>query len=799
MKIFVGVSGSFCAFDESTGELIWSYPIGDTDSSPAVAGGKVFVGSSDHKVYCFYAYEHDVATSELEVSFPVFPESSTEVNVSVYNSGLNDECDVEVQFLVEGSVVDSKIIPILRSMASSELTFSWTAPATPDIYELSVYVIPVPGETNTQDNSASRLVAVGGKIIEVPGDYPTIQQAVDAADPGDIIQVASGTYYENVVIDKSHLALIGEDRDTTIDGGGENYAICITADLVNISGFSVKHSRVGIIISSSNNNITNCNISNNSEGILLADTLNTIANCNVFNNDCHGIMIMSSENLIINCNISSNGQSESYLGHGIYFEGATYNKIISCKSENNDDGICLVGSTNNQIINCDIHSNRLVGLKLVYGYHGASSNNQITDCSVRNNEDGVYLFESYDNVLRGNSIWDNIYNFGVYARDTWRYNQDIDTSNTIEGESIYYMVEEANITIDGATLDVGYLGLISCDNIRVKNLKVSQNYQGLLLASTTNTIIENCDLSNNVEGIHLFCSSHNNISNSNTQDNTCGIHFYGNGPSNAVTNCNILNNCNEGIYFGSNSGGGTVANCTILNNGKGIHIDSWMTNKITTCKISKNRIGIYAGNSFNQHIKNCIISNNDEDGVYLSATQDCSFINDMILDNGNRGIFCAWSPNTITNCILWGNSDDLDGAGGTATYSDIEDGDLGEGNICADPMFVDAAGGDYHLQSTQGSYHGGAWTPDANTSPCIDAGDPTSPYGNEPEPKGNRINMGAYGNTDQASKSPTATLLNITQAQTDKSTYALNENVMVSCIVQNEAGYNITADSVDAQ
>jgi parallel beta-helix repeat protein len=397
-----------------------------------------------------------------------------------------------------------------------------------------------------------------------PTDTP-IQAAIDNATAGDTIIVYSGTYYENVVIDKSHLALIGEDRDTTIDGGGENYAICITADLVNISGFSVRHSRVGIIISSSNNNITNCNISNNSEGILLENTLNTITNCNIFNNDCHGLMIVSSENLITNCNISSNGQSESYLGHGIYFRGAAYNKIISCKSENNDDGICLVGSTNNQIINCDIHSNRLVGLKLVEGYHGASSNNQITDCSVRNNENGVYLFESYDNVLRGNSIWDNIYNFGVYARDTWRYNQDIDTSNTIEGKSIYYMVEEADITADGATSNVGYLGLISCDNIRVKNLKVSQNYQGLLLAGTTNSIIENCDLSNNMEGIHLFCSSHNNISNSNTLDNTCGIQFYGYGPSNAVTNCNILNNCNEGIYFDSNSGGGTVANCTILN------------------------------------------------------------------------------------------------------------------------------------------------------------------------------------------------------------------------------------------
>jgi hypothetical protein len=46
--------------------------------------------------------------------------------------------------------------------------------------------------------------------------------------------------------------------------------------------------------------------------------------------------------------------------------------------------------------------------------------------------------------------------------------------------------------------------------------------------------------------------------------------------------------------------------------------------------------------------------------------------------------------------------------------------------------------GDYHLQSE---------------SPCIDAGDPNSPVGLEPEPNGGRINLGAYGGTNQASKS----------------------------------------------
>jgi len=46
------------------------------------------------------------------------------------------------------------------------------------------------------------------------------------------------------------------------------------------------------------------------------------------------------------------------------------------------------------------------------------------------------------------------------------------------------------------------------------------------------------------------------------------------------------------------------------------------------------------------------------------------------------------------------------------------------------------------------------WITDYITSPCIDAGDPAYEYAEEPSPNGAIINMGAYGNTEQASKSP---------------------------------------------
>ena len=74
-------------------------------------------------------------------------------------------------------------------------------------------------------------------------------------------------------------------------------------------------------------------------------------------------------------------------------------------------------------------------------------------------------------------------------------------------------------------------------------------------------------------------------------------------------------------------------------------------------------------------------------------------------------------------------------------------------NILENPQLVNPIFSDLHLQSTTGSYHNGQWLPDPNHSPCIDAGDPSLSFANEPEPNGGIINIGAYGNTDRASLS----------------------------------------------
>lgn len=76
-------------------------------------------------------------------------------------------------------------------------------------------------------------------------------------------------------------------------------------------------------------------------------------------------------------------------------------------------------------------------------------------------------------------------------------------------------------------------------------------------------------------------------------------------------------------------------------------------------------------------------------------------------------------------------------------------------SVATDPYFADATNGDYHLRSAANRWTGDGWTNDAVHSPCIDAGNPESVSTNEHLPNGYRVNLGAYGNTEEASWSVT--------------------------------------------
>ncbi|MCP4895346.1 MAG: right-handed parallel beta-helix repeat-containing protein, partial [bacterium] len=176
-----------------------------------------------------------------------------------------------------------------------------------------------------------------------------------------------------------------------------------------------------------------------------------------------------------------------------------------------------------------------------------------------------------------------------------------------------------------------------------------------------------------------------------------------------LTKCVIRNNSSYGVYAYVSSL--IISDCEIRqNNANGLYLRGAAS--LTRCRILSNTgSGIY-GYYYSGTIQNCVIAHNTSAGIYFYYSSSASAVNCTVTSN-SYGIYGACAQ--VKNCILWSNTNDLNGC--TATYSCIEDQDTGTGNLHALPLFVDADNDDYHL-----------WY----TSPCIDAGDPSSSYANEP-------------------------------------------------------------------
>lgn len=128
-------------------------------------------------------------------------------------------------------------------------------------------------------------------------DYVSIQRAVEEANPGDTISVQSGTFRENVVVDKT-LILRGTDSGSgkpIVDGKGVGSAIILTADQITLEGFVVKNSgfgKAGIEVKSDNNRIRNNLVTENKwYGISLSDSDDNVISGNVVSKNKYGIWI----------------------------------------------------------------------------------------------------------------------------------------------------------------------------------------------------------------------------------------------------------------------------------------------------------------------------------------------------------------------------------------------------------------------------------------------------------------------------------------------------------------------------
>jgi parallel beta-helix repeat protein len=429
----------------------------------------------------------------------------------------------------------------------------------------------------------------------------TIQDAVNAASAGDTIIVGSGTYNEQVTVDKP-LTIIGEDRaGTVVESYDYLYAFFVTADGVTISNLTVVQvaadsgmyfdGAIGIYMYRDACIVENVDISGFGYGILAEY--------------CTDVVISGSD-------LSSNG-------YGIYVDGCTGVTVTdTVTSSNAFNGITVLASSDMSISGGEMSFNGMYGVYADYctgvTVSGQDTSSDIalfsldagSDCSILSNGYGsIYLHSCTDagNVANLNT------NLGYYtiqdavdaasAGDTiivgsGTYNEQVtvDKPLTIIGE------DRAGTVVE--SYDYLYAFFVTADGVTISNLTVVQvaadsgmyfdGAIGIYLLGVDNCIVENVDISGFGYALLAEYCTDVVISGSDLSSNGYGIYVDG-CTGVTVTDTVALSNVFDGLHMHSSDVVSISFDEMSFNGMYGIYADSCNRVRMLSSNISMNCCG----------------------------------------------------------------------------------------------------------------------------------------------------------------------------------------------------------------
>jgi parallel beta-helix repeat protein len=491
------------------------------------------------------------------------------------------------------------------------------------------------------------MLALAFNIRQVKASGTIYIRADGSIDPPDapISTVDNVTYTLTGNITSEADGVVVERSNIVIDGNG-----------YTLQGTGAYASK-GIDLSS-RSNITskNTNIKDFSYGILLSESSNiSITGNNITSNRWDGIRLESCSGCsIIENNVADNGYDLWDIGYGIFL---------------ND---CL--------------------------------NNTLSGNNVANNDYGIYLDFSPRNILRENVMVGNGYNFGVWA--DWE--NDVDSSNTVDGKAIYYWINTRDVTVP---LEAGFVALVNCTNITVRDLSLTNNCYGILLVETTNSkIIQNNVTANYQKGIWLYESSNNLIVGNNVTNTDTGIWLYDSG-YNTISGNKIASTINGiHLYSSFTSHNSVFGNNVAESTENGIKLEDARYNSIRENKITDNKWnGIYLSGSYYNSIVGNNVANNGY-GIFLYSSSNYNMIyHNNFMDNSQQ----VWNNTVSMN--VWDDGYPSGGNywsdyNGTDSYRGAYQNETGSDGMGDTSYVIDADNQDrYPLMATSSMFDAGTW------------------------------------------------------------------------------------------
>lgn len=442
--------------------------------------------------------------------------------------------------------------------------------------------------------------------------FDSIIQAIFHIQSNGTIHVWEGTYLEHLVIKKSMKIIGNISENSILESGVFAECVVILADHVVIRNLMIQvitnetrsQESFGhrpdrnscILIKSSHNIIADCVLKNGAVGIYLSSSSNNMILSNTLHPDSHpsfgnGIVLAdgSNDNQIIKNNCIN------FNEHGISIRSSEDNILEKNNCTKSEIGISLSGCKATVLNGNDCSNNSEIGIRVQNSSHLIVSNNvcdnngdvgieldrgtgegdrcewnELTsnDCS-ENGLAGIDLGDSSRSVLRMNSMWGNGITLESMPLNV-QEEHDIDTTNMVNGNPMYYLVNRTGIRLDGGA---GQVILVNCSETVIENQRFDACSIGIALYYSTSITISFCDFTDNIFGILMHNSDNNLLSHSTLSDNNrdmisgglAAIYSH----NNTITHNLISGNDLVGLGFVLSSNN-VISNNTIVENGYGI-------------------------------------------------------------------------------------------------------------------------------------------------------------------------------------------------------------------------------------